>query len=147
MTSSIGIQERYDDISKISGLSEDIIRRVLKASRQSIVKSLKSGERATLPGICTFTPELRDKINYKAESKSEVIQKYVKIKAKASPALDTELGKLQKFNDNNNSEDDTSSEDNGIAKLNFVGKNKSFESLRYTPSSDGVITKQINALL
>ena len=94
----MGIQERYDDIAAISGLSEEIIRRVYKATRQSIVKSLKNGERATIPGICTFTPELKDKINYKTQDENDILKRYIKVKASASPALGTELEKLNSFN-------------------------------------------------
>ena len=43
-------QDRLNDICEISGLSEDIVRRVFDAERQSIVKSLRKGERATLIG-------------------------------------------------------------------------------------------------
>ena len=59
----MNIQDRYDDIASKSGLSEEIVRRVLKASRESLAFSLKKGERATLPGICTFTPEIKNSIN------------------------------------------------------------------------------------
>ncbi|MBO5388684.1 MAG: hypothetical protein J6A59_11190 [Lachnospiraceae bacterium] len=51
-------QERYNDICKICGLSEDIVRRVLNAERQSVANSLKRGERATLVGRVTIRPEL-----------------------------------------------------------------------------------------
>ena len=36
-------QERLDDIKRICGFSEDIIRSVLKAERESILNSLKRG--------------------------------------------------------------------------------------------------------
>lgn len=139
----IGIQERYDDISNISGLSEDIIRRVLKASRQSLVKSLKNGERATLPGICTITPELKSKIDYNKHT----IVNYIKLKAKASPALDTELEKSDKFSSDEKTDEALIKEEEGLSRLNFINGSASFESTRYNPNSNGVITKQISALL
>lgn len=139
----MSIQERYDDIANMSGLSEEIIRRVFKATRQSMVKSLKKGERATIPGICTFTPELKDKINYKADSEKDVLTKYIKIKASASPALGTELEKLGDF-DNRKEDERLAKEELGMSRLNFITN----ESLpRYNPNSDGIITNQISALL
>lgn len=55
-------QERLDDICKRSGLSEDIVRRVFEAERESIAESLKRGERATLIGRCVIRPEIRTKM-------------------------------------------------------------------------------------
>ena len=48
--SGMTAQERIEDISKISGFSVEICRRVLNAETESIIKSLKRGERATLSG-------------------------------------------------------------------------------------------------
>ena len=39
-------QERINDICNISGLSEEIVRRVMDAERKSVAKSLRKGERA-----------------------------------------------------------------------------------------------------
>lgn len=139
----ISIQERYDDIATMSGLSEEIIRRVYKATRQSIVKSLKKGERATIPGICTFVPELREKINYRTEDANKVLTKYIKVKASASPALDTELEKVCKFDDGKEEQERLEKEELGLSRLNLINH----ELPRYNPNSNGVITTQINALL
>lgn len=139
----MSIQDRYDDISAISGLSEDIIRRVYKATRQSVVKSLKNGERATIPGICTFTPELKDKINYKTQDEGSVLTKYIKVKANASPALDTELEKVNKFNNADDESERLRQEEAGMSRLNLINH----ELPRYNPNSNGVLTTQISALL
>lgn len=81
----ISIQERYDDIVKRSGFSEDVVRQVLKVTRQSLVDSLKKGERATLPGICTITAENR----YKMDENEQPKVKYIKLKASPSSSLET----------------------------------------------------------
>lgn len=131
----VSIQERYDDICKISGLSEEIIRRVFKATRESLVKSLLQGERATLPGIVTLTPELRNKIN---SGGTELIP-YIKIKASASAALETELAKQQGFNGSDLKERELAQEKAGMQLLNFVNQDDNTEN--------GVLTHQISALL
>lgn len=128
----MGIQDRYDDISALSGLSEDIIRRVYKATRTSLAKSLKKGERATLPGICTITPEIKHRIELGGTSMSSAI----KLKAKASPALENELEKLSSFvEDKEQNEQDT-------PKLRIESEIPS-----YRPDNSNIITTQISALL
>lgn len=51
--------ERIGDISERSGMSPEIVRRVLKASRESLVSTLQKGEKSTLPGIATYKPTLK----------------------------------------------------------------------------------------
>lgn len=135
----MNIQERYDDISKISGLSEEIIRRVFKATRQSLAKSLKQGERATLPGICTLTPELKNRIDIGGESMTT----YIKLKASASSAMETELGKISNF-DITSEDDRISSEEKGLQRLRLT---EDYEIARYQPNKSQIRTTQINALL
>lgn len=135
----MNIQERYDDISKISGLSEEIIRRVFKAARQSLAKSLKQGERATLPGICTLTPELKNRIDIGGESMTT----YIKLKASASSAMETELGKISNF-DITSEDDRISSEEKGLQRLRLT---EDYEIARYQPNKSQIRTTQINALL
>lgn len=135
----MNIQERYDDISNISGLSEEIIRRVFKATRQSLAKSLKQGERATLPGICTLTPELKNRIDIGGESMTT----YIKLKASASSAMETELGKISNF-DITSEDDRISSEEKGLQRLRLT---EDYEIARYQPNKSQIRTTQINALL
>ena len=120
--SDMSLQERYEDICKISGLSEDIVRRVLKASRQSLAKSAKRGQRSTLPGICTIIPELKHKV----EIGGLEMTSYVKLKAVPSNALSSELDKLSKFEETKEEKTDNS------IKLNY---------------SNGVRVNQISALI
>lgn len=87
--------DRIDDICRISGMSEDIVRRVLTASRESLVKSLRCGERATLPGIVTATPEVRGKL---AASEREIkAANEIRVKAKISNCIESELKGMSGF--------------------------------------------------
>lgn len=131
----ISIQERYDDICNRSGLSEEVVRRVFKATRESLVNSLLHGERATLPGVVTLTPEIKNKINFGGSS----LIPYIKIKANASTALETELSKQQGFNIKSEEERLEKGEKAGMALLNLINNDSDTES--------GVLTHQISALL
>lgn len=128
-------QERYEDISKISGLSEDIIRRVFNASKKSIAKSLKKGERATLPGLFTVRPEIRTKLNIGGTSVSQ----YIKLKASVSETISTELEKLSNFEGDSIEE----SNDEALKKLRII--NTEHYVNESTPA--GIRTSQISALL
>lgn len=130
----IGIQDRYNDISSRSGLSEEIIRRVFKAARESMAESIKKGERATLPGICTMIPETRNKINIGGTSMTS----YIKIKCTPSSAMETEVEKIAEFK-TISMEESTEYDD----LLNFVKP----EEKSFNPKTYGVRTSQINALL
>lgn len=56
------VQARVDDIAARANLSPEIVRRVLNAETESIVKSLERGERATLIGRATLRPEIRQRL-------------------------------------------------------------------------------------
>ena len=131
-------QERYEEISRMSGLSEDIIRRVFKASRQSLAKSLKEGERATLPGLCTIYPELKTKVEI-----GGTISKYIKLKANASSALATELESLNRFETESHRNDRIQQEEEGYSRLNLINP----ELNDYSSRIPGIRTSQISALL
>lgn len=49
------VTERIEDISAKSGMSTEVVRRVLSASRDSLISTLKKGEKSTLPGIATYS--------------------------------------------------------------------------------------------
>ena len=137
---SMGIQDRYDDISALSGLSEDIIRRVFKATRQSVTKSIKKGEKATVPGLVTFYPEMRSRLNSGGTSMSQ----YIKIKSTVSSALETELAKLGEF-EKEQEYDNTS----GLEKLCFMSPqfpDYTKDGIRVN-NNNGIRTNQISALL
>jgi len=127
----MNINDRYEEIAKLSGLSEDIVRRVLKASKQSIAKSLAQGNKATLPGICTLTPEIRSKI----EVGKQGLVDYVKVKAKASASMESEVSSLLQGRNSNEEIE------NKATELNFISNDDS------NGSDVGIRLKQINALL
>jgi uncharacterized protein YfkK (UPF0435 family) len=89
----MSIQDRYDEICKLSGLSEEVVRRVFKATKQSIANSLRQGESSTVPGIVTITPEVRQKLNIGGQS----VTRYIKLKAKASSAIESEIANIDSF--------------------------------------------------
>ena len=91
------LQDRLDDIVKRTGLSEDIIRRVLKASQDSLLDSMMNGENATLPGLCTFIPQEKQKFGINL-----VTESYVKIKVNPSNSMIKEFER--RFEDSKNVE-------------------------------------------
>lgn len=120
----MNVQSRYDEIVALSGQSEEVVRRVLRAAKESLAASLRKGERATLPGICTLSSEIREKL----DTNSLKSVSYIKIKAKASNAMETEVNK--------GTESTETETDNKEIKLNVINNKPS-----------GIRLKQINALL
>lgn len=76
-------QERLEDICRISGLSEDIVRRVIDAERKSVVKSLKKGERANLIGRAVIRPEIRRRLLI-----GGTFENYIKLSITAAASLE-----------------------------------------------------------
>lgn len=68
------VTERIEDISKKSGMSAEIVRRVLHASRDSLISTLQKGEKSTLPGIATYS------VKPKADGKSVGVRSKVSLK-------------------------------------------------------------------
>ena len=89
-------QERLDDICKISGLSEDIVRRVMDAEKKSIAKSLRKGERATLIGRAVIRPEVKRRI-VTDEAQGPHWETYIKLSASPASSLEAMLKDLDKF--------------------------------------------------
>lgn len=79
----MNIGDRYNEIAKISGTSEAIVRAVLRACQQTTIKSLQGGYEVTIPGLVTFIPNVKAGIDIQ---KCDV-RKYVGIRAKASQSL------------------------------------------------------------
>lgn len=79
----MNITDRYEDIAKKSGFSTDIIKRVLKATAQSLAESLKKGESATLPGVC----RLSTNIKYKPDLATLEYENVLKLRAVALESL------------------------------------------------------------
>lgn len=89
-------QERIEDICKISGLSEDIVRRVMNAEKESITKSLRKGERANLIGRAVIRPEIRQKLLIGGE-----FEGYIKLSASVAASLESSLSDLTGFETGN----------------------------------------------
>lgn len=85
-------QERYNDISERTGLSVDIIKRVLIAERESIVDTLKKGERSALIGRCVIRPELKSKLVIGGE-----LRNYIDLKAEVASSLKSSLEEMGDF--------------------------------------------------
>lgn len=96
-------QERIEDICNRSGLSEDIVRRVMNAEKESIAKSLRKGERANLIGRVVIRPEIKRRLVVGGE-----FETYIKLNATAAASLEAMLDDLSSF------EVATIEEDNGI---------------------------------
>lgn len=85
-------QERINDICEISGLSEEIVRRVMDAERRSIAKSLKRGERANLIGRAVIRPEIKRKLTVGGQ-----FETYIKLNATVAASLESMLDGLSSF--------------------------------------------------
>ena len=56
-------EDRIKEISRISGMSETIVRAVLKAEIETVSQSILAGQNAVLIGRCIIKPRLRgDKV-------------------------------------------------------------------------------------
>lgn len=82
-------QERLDDICRRSGMSKEIVRKVMNAERDSVIESLKHGERAALIGRCVLRPEVRQRLVSENETK-----KCIKVQASISSTIQTALDEL-----------------------------------------------------
>jgi hypothetical protein len=86
------VNERLEDISKISGFSIEIVRKILNAEQESIIESLKKGERATLIGRCTITPCMRQKIK-----PGMGVRPCIKLHANVSNIISDELEEMEAY--------------------------------------------------
>lgn len=93
------VRDRLQDISERSGFSESIVRAVLDAERESIIESLKRGEKATLIGRCTLIPTMRNKL-INTEMR---LERYVAVTAKPSSIIKAEMGKVSEYKSTNDS--------------------------------------------
>lgn len=110
------VNERLEDISKISGFSTEIVRKILNAEKESVTKSLKIGERATLIGRCTITPCMRQKIKV-----GKGVRPCIKLQANVSNILRDELEELEKFEEDSNRDGEYRFEDEpGVAVIQIA---------------------------
>ena len=112
-----GLKEMYGKIESKSGLSEEIIRRILRATKEAVVEELRQGKTVTVPSIVTFTPVSKSRINIGGDS----LTQYIKIKAKPSNALESELshGSSCSINSDNLDADIEDINKQAMERLNF----------------------------
>ena len=89
--------ERVADIAKRCNLSEDMVNAVLNAERDSMMESLKHGQRVTLAGRVTVDPVIRRKMEYNSNGEM-VCTPYVAASAKPLGSVLDELAKAKEFN-------------------------------------------------
>jgi len=94
------VKERVDDIVKRSGLSEDIVRRVIKAEIDSVVDSLIRGKSATLIGRCRLEPYLAKRI----DAGGKIVSK-IAVRLFLSSALKSRLEEHESFINNEDNND------------------------------------------
>lgn len=90
------LQHRYEDIARRCGLSENVVKRVLSAQADSVIDSLKEGESATVPLLCTLKPQMR-KGMFVNEGMTE--RNYIKIKATPLDSLRNRMEQVEKYSD------------------------------------------------
>ena len=95
-------QERIEDICRLSGLSEEVVRRVFDAERISIANSLRKGERATLIGRCVIRPEIRSRIEIGGEQ-----ARYIKLHSSVAASMEALLKDLSSFEVTDDEQDET----------------------------------------
>lgn len=85
-------KDRYQEIAEISGMSEAVVRRVLEAEKESVVNSLKRGERATLLGRCVMRPEISQRLGMDGKLENEI-----KVKISVANAITSALKGVTEF--------------------------------------------------
>lgn len=85
-------KDRYQEIAEISGMSEAVVRRVLEAEKESVINSLRRGERATLLGRCVMRPEMSQKLGFNGELVNEI-----KVKISVANAITSALKEVTEF--------------------------------------------------
>lgn len=131
-------QERMEDISRRSGLSIDICRRVINAEAASITDSLRKGERATLTGRVTLRPEIRQKI-----AEGGILVKKLKIKAEVSQTLENALSDIVEFENIFEPKVDEEKQ----VKLLQVDSVDDLSKIKRDDKSKGIRVAQISSLL
>ena len=85
-------QDRINDICTISGLSEDIVRRVMYAEMDSVAYSLRRGERANLLFRVVIRPEIKKRLVIGGE-----FETYIKLSASVAASLESMMNDLSTF--------------------------------------------------
>lgn len=99
------INERIQDICNRSGLSADIVNRVMDARAESILDDLKNGMRVVDYGVCSLTPTVGQKVGIGG------IHNVVAVKCKVSPKITDTLNEVPDY------QVDTSDDDKGSIRV------------------------------
>ena len=91
------VEERLQDISRRTGLSERVVRSVLKAETDSVIDSLKRGETATLVGRCHFKPTRKTMLKVGGK-----LGYCIRVSTKASTKLENTLKEMENFVEDTN---------------------------------------------
>lgn len=94
------VNERLEDIKRRTGYSENVIRAVLNAEAESILDSLKRGERATMIERVTIVPSLETKFNLNGTKTT-----YIDAKPKLLSTMKTKLAAFDRFERTEGEED------------------------------------------
>lgn len=97
-------QERYNDICRRSGLSEQIVRSVIKAETESAVESIKKGYSITFPGRCVAYPSIS--LNNVVKNGRLVTEKSIRVKMKPTNSFLANFDGITEFEEVNEEEDD-----------------------------------------
>lgn len=130
------MQERYEDICERCGYTETVVRSVIKAVRESCLNSLKHGERAVVPGICSLEPMMKDTIiNGRIERRGDV-------KASEAVALRNSMKEVKRFEriDRTKTAEEIEREEKELL-LNTVGNRTMYEYEAH------VVSEEISALV
>jgi hypothetical protein len=101
------LQKRYEDIAERSGLSENVVKRVLSAQADSVIASLKRGETATVPQLVVIKPSIS-----RCFKRGTLIETdYIKVKPAALESLKQKMEKEAGFTEE---EEDEYTEDENI---------------------------------
>ena len=91
------VEERLQDICNRTGLSERVVRSVLKAETDSVIDSLKKGETATLIGRCHFKPTRKTILKVGGK-----LGHCIRVSTKASTKLENTLKEMDDFVEESN---------------------------------------------
>jgi hypothetical protein len=91
MIKSKTIPERIQDICNRSGLSADIVKRVLSARADSIMDDLMHGMRVVDYGVCSLKPEVTKKIGIGG------MKDYVSVTCSVSPKIIDTLNSIEGY--------------------------------------------------
>lgn len=111
----MGVVELIDMTVKKSGLSESIVRAVIKGVIEASQETLKHGKTATIPGLCTMTPDIRMKLEV-VNGVSKPVN-YIKVNTKPTSSFEKGLTGIGGFIDDEEDEAEEIGDDVRIIQI------------------------------